>query len=92
MGPGNLHKPENCQECGKAYILYPHRFRPPKQSDINAWKVVSFLYEHGFEYQHIRDKQDRSDVKYPESLIDAREFVLEYKDQAIKTSVPPLEG
>jgi hypothetical protein len=92
MGPGNLHKPENCPECGKVYILYTHRFRPPKQNDINAWKVVSFLYEHGFEYQHIRDKEDRRDVGYPQSLIDAKDFVIEYKDQAIKTSVPPSGG
>jgi hypothetical protein len=105
-GLANLHAPENCSECGNRYIFYDQRFRPPKQNDLAAWKVVSFLYEHGFVYQHIYDRSDIDKeygwgktaiygghmVNYPTSLVDAREFVVKYKTQAIETLVPPSGG
>jgi hypothetical protein len=87
--------PEKCQECGNQYISYTHRFKPPKKDDINAWKVVSFLYENGFVYQHVYEDPSRSNfldskrcyVEYPDNLIDAKEFVIKYKSQAKKNDI-----
>ncbi|MDB5129252.1 MAG: hypothetical protein JWQ85_3484 [Mucilaginibacter sp.] len=87
-GPGNLHVPEKCQECGDNYVSYPQRFRPPGKSDLQAWKVVHFLYENGFIYQHILtdllNYKSDSYAEYPENLTDAKEFVIKYQSQAIK--------
>jgi len=93
-GRNQLHVPEVCQECGGQFIRYDHKFRPPKTNDTNSWKVVEFLYDHGFVYQHIyetifRDKDGlpkgyQNFVKYPENMIDARDFVIKYKDQVRK--------
>lgn len=89
--PNELHIPEKCPQCGGDIIHYTHRFRSPKKADINAWKVVTFLYEHGFTYQHIyidptiyRRDAPSNYASYPNNLIDAREFVTKYKHQAIK--------
>lgn len=70
--------------------LFPHRFRPPKRTDNNSWKLVKFLYENGFNYQHIyengleQSKKNALYVKYPKTIMDAKEFVEKYKTQAIK--------
>jgi DNA-directed RNA polymerase subunit RPC12/RpoP len=89
----NQHMPEKCQECGFFFVLYNQKFRPPKRTDLKAWRVVSFLYEHGFVYQHIYktprpviQEVHENYVQYPESLDEAKEFVLEYRNQAKKTS------
>ena len=88
------HVPEKCPECSGKLLMFNHKFKPPKQSDIQAWKVVAFLYEHGFYYQHIqKDLPDEilknmpiSDryVEYPNSLSEAKEFINKYKNQARK--------
>ena len=84
-------KEGNCPECGQPMILMTHRFRPPKKEDEKKWLTVKFLVENGFKYQHIyeeienKDKKiESSNVKYPENLRDAKEFVTKYKAQAIK--------
>jgi len=82
---------EVCKQCGGTLIIYPHRFRPQKKSDTDAWKVVVFLYEHGFKYQHVfidpnlNKRDDRTNYAvYPDNLINARDFVNKYKEQAKK--------
>ena len=95
-GRGNQHTPEKCPECGSQYISFTHRFKPPKKDDINAWKVVTFLYNHGFVYQHIYEDmsnsrdldQNRDYVTYPSSITDAKEFVVKYGAQAKKELLP----
>jgi len=83
--------PGQCPECGNSYVFYNHKFKPPKKDDLKAWKVVSFLYEHGFTYQHIH--KDFSNLRienyadYPKNLDEAKEFVIKYKSQA-KNSLP----
>jgi len=82
----NVHKPANCPKCGNAFIFYNHKFRPPKKTDLKAWKVVSLLNEHGFNYQHIykdlslyRWYDSENQVAYPKTLDEAREFIIKYK-------------
>ena len=79
----NLGVPEKCKKCGDEVIWYPHLFQPPKKNDLNAWKVVRFLYNNGFIYYHIRNEENTSTVQYPRTMIEAKEFVEKYKDQAI---------
>jgi hypothetical protein len=74
--------------------MFNHKFRPPKHSDLKAWKVVTFLYAHGFNYQHIQKdipfdilkNMPESDwyEEYPSNMRDAKEFVEKYKSQALK--------
>lgn len=59
-----------CPNCQKEMILLPHRFRPPKKSDEQKWKVVEYLIGQGFRYEHtFRD--------VPENIRDAKEFWAE---------------
>ena len=88
------HVPEMCPECSGQLLLFNHKFRPPKQSDIKAWKVVAFLYEHGFNYQHVQKEMPFDALRnmpenglyeeYPTNLRDAKVFVEKYKAQAQK--------
>ena len=44
-----------------------------------------FLFDHGFRFQKIRLNSLVDDtVEYPETLEQAKEFVIKYKDYAIK--------
>lgn len=82
----------NCPECGQTMTLMVHRFRPPKKVEDKKWLTVKFLVDNGFAYQPIyeeiesKDKQKvkRINIAYPDNLRDAKEFVIKYKDQAIK--------
>ncbi|MBS1531225.1 MAG: hypothetical protein JSU01_13045 [Bacteroidetes bacterium] len=83
------HKPRKCPECGNDFIPYNHKFRPPKKEDLKAWQLVSFLYEHGFTYQHVyKDLSlyrlyDMDNLaEYPKTLDEAKEFIVKYKNQA----------
>ena len=81
-----------CPDCGQPMILLPHRFRPPKKTDIKKWETVKYLVENGFCFQHIYEAKETKEhynrtenyVEYPENLKDAKEFVEKYKTQAIK--------
>jgi len=89
-----LHAPDKCPECSGRLAMFNHKFRPPKQSDMKAWKVITFLYIHGFNYQHIQ-KDIPIDImknmiesnryeEYPSNMKDAKQFVEKYKSQALK--------
>ena len=83
IGPDYL-KPEKCSEWGGNYLSYNHKFRPPKKDDLKAWKVVSFLNEYGFNYQHVKESNGEY-VGYPTTLEEAKEFVDKYQKQATNT-------
>ena len=77
-----------CPQCGKQMVFLPHRFRPPKMTDLKKWEVVKFLLEHGFYYQHIRQEvineygiTTSNYAAYPENMRDAEEFVGKFKSQ-----------
>ncbi len=82
----------NCPECGQPMTLMIHRLRPPKKEDEKKWMTVKYLVDNGFTYQHIYDEVDtkgkqkveRINVAYPDNLKDAKEFVIKFKDQAIR--------
>ena len=82
----------NCPDCGQLRISMPHRFRPPKKTDVKKWDVVRFLIENGFRYQHIyKDVSLKNGIvdysnyaEYPHKMEEAKEFVVKYKEQAIK--------
>ena len=80
----NIPMLDNCQECEGKFVLYPHLFKPPRKDNIGAWKVVHFLYDNGFVYHHLREEDTGNYAKYPDNLIDAKDFVIKYRDQAIK--------
>lgn len=87
-GSGRLYP---CSQCGKPMTLLPHRFRPPKKNDDEKWRTVKYLIENGFFYQHIYKEIKRNNmyvhenyVDYPETILEAKEFVKKYKEQARK--------
>ena len=84
MGTDNARiKHADCPNCKNPMILMTHRFRPPKRQDESAWKVVRYLIENGFYYQHIYDEETVSTyVPYPNTMIEAKEFVNKYHSQS----------
>ena len=69
----------NCPQCGNIKKLISHRFRPPKKKKKKKWKVVEYLFQNGFFYDHIPDPEHASWVPYPESMSEARDFVKKYR-------------
>jgi len=63
-GSKNINYP--CPNCQKEMILLPHRFRPPKKSEEQKWKVVEYLLDQGYRYEHAG--------VVPDNLRDAKEF------------------
>jgi DNA-directed RNA polymerase subunit RPC12/RpoP len=80
-----------CPECGRQAFVLQHSFRPPSRDDNKAWKIVEFLKDHGFVYQHIyKDISKKNGIvsyenyaDYPTTMDQAKEFVLKYRDQAV---------
>jgi hypothetical protein len=59
-------------------------FKAPKKSDNAQWKKVGFLIAHGFLFQKIRPNPNSYEsVPYPDTLEEAKEFVVKYKDWAL---------
>jgi hypothetical protein len=79
-----------CAICGAPMIQLPHRFRPPKKSEVSKWETVKFLVENGFPYHHVYHRGETSNhynrienyVEYPENMQEAQEFVVKYHSQA----------
>jgi len=73
-----------CPECGGSAHNFGRHFKAPKKLDKKQWDNIRFLFEHGFRFQKIRVNIDHHDtVPYPETLEEAKEFVVTYKDYAI---------
>ncbi len=74
-----------CPDCaGDAYNFGRH-FKPPKKTDKKQWAKIKFLFENGFRFQKIRINSNHNEsVPYPKTLKEAKEFVIKYKDFAIK--------
>jgi hypothetical protein len=74
-----------CPECGGPSYNFGRHFKAPKKSDKKQWQKIKFLFEHGFRFQKIRTGSgDKDTVPYPETLEQAKEFVVKYKEYAIK--------
>ena len=76
-------KTGNCPECKEKMIFVDHKFRPPKKTDKKGWLLAEFLIQHGFVFQRVLD-ENHAYVRYPQSIEEAKEFVVKYKDSAIK--------
>ena len=73
-----------CPECGGSAHNFGRHFKAPKKSNKKQWDKIRFLLEHGFRFQKIRVGSGHHDtVLYPETLEEAKEFVVTYKDYAI---------
>ncbi len=72
--------------------LINHSFRPPRKLDDRRWKVVRYLVENGFVFQHLyqtgKDEYSKpatnNYISYPKTLNDAAEFVQKNKDRILK--------
>ena len=73
-----------CPICKSNMYHVGRNFKAPKRSDTSQWKKVQFLIMHGFLFQKIRLDVNGESVPYPETLEQAKEFVIKYKDWAYK--------
>jgi DNA-directed RNA polymerase subunit RPC12/RpoP len=74
-----------CPECGGPSYNFGRHFKAPKRTDKQQWQKIKFLFEHGFRFQKIRKGSGHHNtIAYPETLAEAKEFVVKYKDYAIK--------
>jgi len=80
-----------CPRCGDWALDLGRNFKPPKSSDKAQWAKVEFLVQHGFVFQKIYREADGGflQVRYPETLAEAKEFVEHYADQAWNVPPPP---
>ena len=74
-----------CPDCGGPSHNFGRHFKVPKKTDKKQWNKVRFLFDHGFHFQKIYD-QDNSGIhiSYPETLQEAKEFVVKWSRYAIK--------
>lgn len=63
-----------CPDCGRPAVDLGRKFQPPKKNDLQKWEAVQFMYEHGFTYRSLKDRQ-----RYPEDMKSAREFVEKHQ-------------
>lgn len=82
----------SCHNCpGTAYNLGRH-FKVPKRTDLRQWQKIEFLLKHGFRFQKIRTGNNHHDtVPYPQTLAQAKEFVLKYKQYAVPTGMKRVD-
>ncbi len=74
-----------CPECGGESHNFGRHFKAPKKTDKKQWAKIKFLLEHGFKFQKIRVGSEHNEtIPYPETLEEAKEFVVKYKKYAIK--------
>lgn len=73
-----------CPECGGLAHNFGRHFKAPKKTDSKQWLKIKYLFEHGFRFQKIRLANNSYDsVPYPETLKEAKEFVIKYKQFAV---------
>jgi hypothetical protein len=85
---GNYPTKIQCPICKDSMYNLGRHFKAPAKSDSKQWKKIAFLIEHGFLFQKIRpDKYSDESVPYPETLEDAKDFVVKYKDWAYESAL-----
>lgn len=78
----------DCLECDGKFVNLGRHFKAPRRTDEKQWKKVRYLVEHGFLFQKIRTGSGHHDtVPYPETLEEAKDFVIKYREYAIKAPV-----
>lgn len=77
----NPQGPElTCTHCGERAFRLDRKFKAPKQTDVDAWKLAEYLVEHGFRFHTV--VEDGEPVSYPTRLEDAPTFVARFRTQA----------
>jgi hypothetical protein len=79
-----------CPICNGVAINLGRHFKPPKKSDDAQRKKVKYLVDHGHVFRTIYEQSDCSGyykISYPRSLAEAKEFVVKYKDKAVKIAL-----
>ena len=71
-----------CAECGGPTHNLGRHFKAPRKSDLRQWEKIRFLLAHGFRFQKIRVNSQDESVPYPETLDEAKEFVVKYRAYA----------
>ena len=73
----------SCPECGRSAYNLGRHFKAPRKTDLRQWEKIRFLLAHGFRFQKIRTGPKGQDtVPYPETLEEAKEFVVKYRAYA----------
>lgn len=86
VAPYNYPKTIECPICKGVAVNLGRHFKPPKKSDLVQWKKIKLLIEHGFVFQKIRTtKNSYESVPYPETLAQAAEFVIQYRQYAVQS-------
>lgn len=76
-----------CPQCGGNAYNFGRHFKPPKKNDKKQWEKIRFLFQHGFRFQKVYPADSNTiSIPYPKTLQEAKEFVIKYEDQAIKSS------
>lgn len=68
-------------------IRLSRKFSAPATNDSLQWKKVQLLVEHGFLFQSVYEPTEsggQQKTRYPETLEQAKEFVVAFKAQAVK--------
>lgn len=79
-----------CPICKETSYNFGRKFKPPKKSNTLQWKKIEYLVSHGFYFQPVQKEVEKNifyRVKYPETLNDAKDFVIEYKNQTLKINM-----
>lgn len=75
-----------CPECSGETHTVSNRFRPPAKESDKKWEVIELLINNGFAYHHVYANVARFDrgveIDYPETMAEAKAFIIKYKDQA----------
>jgi ribosomal protein L44E len=88
--PCRYPKTMECPVCKGLAVNLGRHFKPPKKSETAQWQKVKYLVDHGFVFQSIYEQRDDSGyykISYPRSLAEAKEFVVKYKDKAVKIAL-----
>ncbi len=82
------HKKEICPDCGETMCFLSHLFKPPKKTDSQKWKVVKYLVENGFNYDHtfemITPGVYKQLGKFPETIKEAEEFIKTFQSNGVR--------
>ena len=62
------------------------KFSAPRSADVAQWKKVQFLVEHGFRFYSVYEATasgGKQSVRYLSTLEEAKDFVVEFREQAV---------
>ena len=72
-----------CPDCGEEMVRLSRKFKPPKKDDSEAWRVIEYVVNAGFQYHSIHIENGQQ-AKYPTTLKEAEFFVLAHQSHLKK--------